>query len=168
MDGNQSAILPTSGVLGRRTGQEKGRTESTHPGDLSVEESQFRRVLGGVVKGYIMDKRFTRKDGEILYASLSVQFMKKDDGTPDCILVLVQDITERKRLEADLRSAKNSANRTKASPSLPTAPRTTFSAILSHELRTPLAPVLMGVSMLQAEVRTWMKTWAKRWRWVLP
>ncbi|MGO9264719.1 MAG: ATP-binding protein [Candidatus Binataceae bacterium] len=138
-------------LLGYREDElaKKTWSELTHPDDLPVENAHFRRMLGGVVNGYRMDKRFTRKDGEILYASLSVQFMRKDDGTPDCILVLAQDITDRKRLETDLRSAKDSADRAKATAELANRAKDYFLAILSHELRTPLAPVLMGVSLLQ-------------------
>ena len=72
-------------------------TELTYPDDLPGEEAQFQRMLGGVVKGYVTDSRFVRKDGQIVYASLSAQCMRKDGGTLDCILVLVQEITERKR-----------------------------------------------------------------------
>jgi PAS domain S-box-containing protein len=96
----------------------KSWDELTHRDDLPVEDPQFRRMLGGVINGYIMDKRSTRKNGEILYASLSVQFMRKDDGTPDCILVLAQDITERKRLERSLRAAKDSVEHAKAAAEL--------------------------------------------------
>ena len=82
-------------------------TQLTYPDDLPGEEAQIQRMLGGDIKGYVTDKRFSCKDGTIVYASLSVQCMRKDDGTLDCILVLVQDITDRKRLEAELRAAKD-------------------------------------------------------------
>ena len=124
-------------------------TELTHPDDLPGEDAQFRRMLGGVVKGYAADKRFIRNDGQIVYASLSAQCMRKDDGTLDCILVLVQDITERKQLVDDLRTAKDSADRAKGVAELANRAKDYFLAVLSHELRTPLAPVVMGVSMLQ-------------------
>jgi PAS domain S-box-containing protein len=66
-----------------------------HPGDLPGEELHFKQMLGGVVQGYVADQRFIRKDGTLLFASLSVQCMWKPDGSVDCILVLAQDLTNR-------------------------------------------------------------------------
>jgi len=66
-------------------------TELVHPDDLPEEETHFKQMLGGVVRGYVADQRFVCKDGKTLYASLSVQCMRKPDGAVDCILVLVQD-----------------------------------------------------------------------------
>ena len=82
-------------------------TELTYPDDLTLEDAQFQRMLDGLTTGYVMDKRFVCKNRAILYTSLSVQYMRKNNGTLDCILVLVQDITERRRLEADLLVAKD-------------------------------------------------------------
>ncbi len=124
-------------------------TELIYPDDLPAENVQFQRMLDGVIKGYVADRRFICKRGKIVYASLSAQCMRKGDGTLDCILVLVQDITERKGLEADLRTAKDSAERAKGVAELANRAKDYFLAVLSHELRTPLAPVVMGVSMLQ-------------------
>jgi len=80
-------------------------TALTPADDAAEDEAQFQRLLDGVVKGYIADKRFICKDGTILCASISAQRMRKDDGTLDCILVLMQDITERKAAEAALRDS---------------------------------------------------------------
>ncbi|MGA2256067.1 MAG: PAS domain S-box protein [Thermoguttaceae bacterium] len=74
-------------------------TELVHPEDRSGEETHFKQILGGIVQGYVTDQRFVRKNGTILYASLSVQCMRKPDGTVDCVLVLAQDIAKRKLTE---------------------------------------------------------------------
>ena len=74
-------------------------TQLTHQDDLPAEEANFNQMLGGVVKGFVMDKRFIRRDGKIRYVSLSMQCMRNDKGDVDCILALVQDMTDRKQNE---------------------------------------------------------------------
>jgi len=98
-------------------------TELTYPDDLPSEDAQFQRMLDGAIKGYVTERRFVGKTGKIVYASLSAQCMRKSDRTLDCILVLVQDITERKLMEADLRAAQDSAGRAQAAAELATLPR---------------------------------------------
>jgi PAS domain S-box-containing protein len=53
--------------------------ELVHRDDLAGDEAHFKQLLGGVVQGYVADQRFLRKDGKILYASLSVQCMWKPE-----------------------------------------------------------------------------------------
>ena len=72
-------------------------TELTHPEDLAAEDARLKQVIGGVTRGYAMEKRFLRKDGSVLCASLSVQCMRKEDRSIDCILALVQETTDRPR-----------------------------------------------------------------------
>ncbi len=73
--------------------------ELTHPDDVEADVAQFDRVLSGEIDGYFMDKRFIRKNGETVWASLSVRCVRLADGRPDYFLSVVQDITERKRSE---------------------------------------------------------------------
>jgi PAS domain S-box-containing protein len=73
---------------------ERSWIEVTQPEDRADDESQFQRMISGVVKGYITNKRFLRKDGKAISAIVAVQCMRKEDGTVDCILVIVQDAKE--------------------------------------------------------------------------
>ena len=55
-----------------------------------------------------MDKRWIRKDGQVIDTTISVTCLRREDSTIDCFVALLQDITARKRAEearADLREA---------------------------------------------------------------
>lgn len=75
----------------------------THPDDLSMEIDQYVRILSGESNGYSLEKRFIRKDGEIIYAAISVTCTRLEDGKVDYFVSLLQDITERKRSEEILK-----------------------------------------------------------------
>jgi len=76
--------------------------EMIHPDDIAGNLEQFNRVLSGQIDHYNMDKRFIRKDGQILWANLSVGSVRKPDGSLDNIIVVVEDITDRKQVETAL------------------------------------------------------------------
>jgi PAS domain S-box-containing protein len=77
--------------------------ELTHPEDLAADVDNFNRVLAGEIEGYSMDKRFIRKDGQIIHATIAVKCLRRADGSVDCFVALLQDITERKRTEEHFR-----------------------------------------------------------------
>jgi diguanylate cyclase (GGDEF)-like protein len=49
-----------------------------------------------------MDKRFLRKDGVVIYACISANCIRKEDGSIDHFVAFVQDITDRKTIEIKL------------------------------------------------------------------
>lgn len=77
--------------------------EITHPDDLVAAVEQFDCVLAGEIDGYTLDKRFIRRDGGVVYTVISVRCVRLPSGAPDYLVVIVQDITERKVLELELR-----------------------------------------------------------------
>jgi len=74
----------------------------THPDDLRENVALANRLLAGEIDGYSMDKRFIRKDGKLIYATISVKCIRGDDGSIDYIVTLLQDITKRKTAEEAL------------------------------------------------------------------
>ncbi|HKX28650.1 MAG TPA: PAS domain S-box protein [Blastocatellia bacterium] len=80
-------------------------TELTYPDDLAADVTQFNRVMIGELDGYSMDKRWVRKDGRVIYATISVKCLRRADGSVDCFVALLQDVTERKQAEETLRRA---------------------------------------------------------------
>ncbi len=71
----------------------------THPDDLDADLALFNSVLQGSIDQYGLEKRFIRKDGELVFVELSVGCVRKPDGTVDFFVALLQDITARKRAE---------------------------------------------------------------------
>ncbi len=74
----------------------------THPDDVEADLALVREVLAGDRRGYQMEKRYIRKDGSPVWVSLSVSLVRDTDGAPLHLISHVEDISGRKRLEAEL------------------------------------------------------------------
>ncbi len=81
--------------------------ELTYPEDLADDVAQFDRLLAGEINDYSLEKRFVRKDGELVHTNLAVACVRRADGSVDYVLALVEDITERKRAERRLAEAQS-------------------------------------------------------------
>jgi PAS domain S-box-containing protein len=77
----------------------------THTDDLPADVANFNRVLAGDCDSYTMDKRFIRKDGQVVHATISVKCLRRADGSVDYLVALLQDITGRRLSEAALEKA---------------------------------------------------------------
>ena len=86
-----------------------GRTweEFTHPDDKAVSKATTDKFAKGVVGPLSMDKRFLRKDGEILWANLSLSVFSTEDREQSESLCMTVDITERKHYEQKILYASN-------------------------------------------------------------
>jgi diguanylate cyclase (GGDEF)-like protein/PAS domain S-box-containing protein len=71
----------------------------THPEDLEADLSQMQELLAGVQDHYKMEKRYCRKDGSIVWVMLTVTLVRYIDGAPHYFIAVVEDISERKKLE---------------------------------------------------------------------
>jgi len=78
----------------------------THPDDLAGERRRRRQLLAGEIPRYRADKRYLHADGRVVWATINVTLVRKPDGHPDYLIGVVQDITERKLAEAELRSSR--------------------------------------------------------------
>jgi len=75
----------------------------THPDDFMSNWSQYQRLIRGEIKSFDLEKRFIRKDGEVVWADLSCTIVQDEGGTPNHFLTYIRDITGRKKLEDALR-----------------------------------------------------------------
>ncbi|HYW78735.1 MAG TPA: PAS domain S-box protein, partial [Thermoguttaceae bacterium] len=82
-------------------------TELTHPDERADDEAQFDRIGSGIQGVFSVDRRLLHKDGRTVFVTLSVKCLCDVDGKIDCLVVLVQDITQRKRALENLQAEKN-------------------------------------------------------------
>jgi PAS domain S-box-containing protein len=78
----------------------------THPDDLAADVAQFDRLVAGEIEGYVLDKRFIRKDGTILPVLLSVSCIRDDSRAMKDITAILREIPARRGAEAAVRAAK--------------------------------------------------------------
>ena len=80
--------------------------ELTHPEDLIKDQSQFEKLLAGEISGYTMDKRFIRKDGEIIYCQIGVSCSRKANGEVERVYGAAVDITDRVKTQKALKKSR--------------------------------------------------------------
>jgi len=83
--------------------------------------------------------RFRRKDGTLIWAEVAMRFLVEDERVTGALCV-ARDITERKRVEEELKRARDAAEAN-------TQAKSAFLANMSHEIRTPMNGVI-GMSNL--------------------
>jgi PAS domain S-box-containing protein len=79
-----------------------GFPDITFPEDLDTDIEMKKALIAGEIDHYQRDKRYVRKDGRITWVHLSVCLMRDAAGQPQYFLPMVEDITERMKLDEDL------------------------------------------------------------------
>jgi PAS domain S-box-containing protein len=82
----------------------------THPDDLAPDLERLEKLRAGEIPSYSLDKRYIRKDGGEVWASLSVSMVVDDQGRPKHYISQITDLTERRRAAVALTSALEAAN----------------------------------------------------------
>ena len=75
----------------------------THPEDLDRDVGHLRRMLEGETDSYSTEKRYVRKDGSLIWINLSTSLLRDSSGEPKYFISVTEDITERKRVEEELK-----------------------------------------------------------------
>ena len=74
-------------------------SEVTHPEDREADLELFRELTAGERTTFQMEKRYIRKDGQIIWGRVTATAVRGPDEQPQFTMGLVENIDERKRAE---------------------------------------------------------------------
>ena len=77
--------------------------EVTHPDDLAADVKQGKRALAGEIDSFQQAKRYVLPSGGIVWGLLTISISRDAHGAPAHYVSQVEDITDRKTAEGELR-----------------------------------------------------------------
>jgi len=77
----------------------------THQDDLPISQDKLQRLVAGEINSYEIEKRYIRKDGDIVWVQVTTSLLRDTQGEPVSFIAQMQDITERRLAEEKLRLA---------------------------------------------------------------
>lgn len=91
-------------ILGYPAEELQTRTfqELTYPPDLPADLAQLRRLGAREIDQYLIEKRYIRSDGRLVWAKLTVAAVRDPDGGVRYFVSIVEDISAQKDAEARL------------------------------------------------------------------
>jgi len=75
----------------------------THPEDREISKGNLKALMEGEVDSYRLEKRYVKKDGNVVWADLWTTTIRDENGEHAGMVAVIDDITDRKRAEEALR-----------------------------------------------------------------
>jgi PAS domain S-box-containing protein len=94
-------------MLGYSVEELKGKlfSEFTYPADANLEWPLIRDLMAGKCDKYEIEKRYIRKDGEIIWVHLTGNIIFGRNKEPLIGVATIEDITERRKAEEELKKS---------------------------------------------------------------
>jgi len=89
----------------------EGSLKYLHPDDAIMDAKLYIEMLKGKREHYTVDKRYIRKDGEVIWGRQNLSAVRGAEGKPKYFVAMVEDITERKKTENALRESEEKLRR---------------------------------------------------------
>jgi PAS domain S-box-containing protein len=126
--------------------------------EKSGTEGSLEALCAECDDGGTVDRRLRCRDGHLVHACIGARCFRDQNGGLEEVLIMVLDISTRKRTEAELKMAKDVAEAAYRSKS-------EFLAHMSHELRTPMNVIFGMTEMaLDSDVTTDQREYLQKTR----
>lgn len=74
----------------------------TYPDDRLLDVEQFEKMKKGALDSYSLEKRYVRKDGQIIWVHVGVSLLRSQEGHPQFTIGIIREITKSKKTEQEL------------------------------------------------------------------
>jgi PAS domain S-box-containing protein len=152
MTGKDLAIIRANSAFCKMLGYREEELKSvtirsfTHPDYIAGDDVSLLRLIAEEIQVYHTENQYIRKDKSVIWGSATLSIIRNNYDEVQYFLVMIEDITLRKKAESELIAAKEKAEE---SDRLKTA----FLHNVSHEIRTPMNAII-GFSALLNEPDT--------------
>ena len=137
-------------IVGRSADELTGlrMQDITHPDDLPQNVALFESAMAGG-ENFVIEKRYVRPGGTHVWVRKQFSSVRDANGIPQYGFAIVEEISERKRAEAEKDEAFRRERSARSEAEAANRSKDEFLAVVSHELRTPLTAMLGWLRLMK-------------------
>lgn len=80
----------------------KSFSDVIHSQDQELDQKQLEQLIQGEIFSFSREKRYRRQNGSFLWGNATVSLVTTSSGEPDYLIVVLEDISDRKQVETEL------------------------------------------------------------------
>jgi PAS domain S-box-containing protein len=140
-------ILTANQALQRMLGYTEAELQTlrwpdlTHEDDQALTREWITDLEAGRQQAYQVEKRYRRKDGEFIWASVNASYVPATGASSAFFASIIVDITDRKQAEENLRRAQSELARVARVTTIGE-----LGASIAHEINQPLAAIVASAN----------------------